>query len=210
VTDLVRYKIDAEDPSATEEPEKNREIGVTLSVTPMLLPDGTVRMKLRPRVAKIVELIAGRGNNVFPRVSESTVEAISRIPAGQSLFLGGFYDYSSSEGNNKVPILSTIPLVGKLFSSNSKKLEQVSLVFVITPYVYDASHSGAMSEMNWHMRELSGMQPDNIQDTDIDLPTSDRHQNLPNIRNTEVAPTPAPMPKQSWLKRMFMNKDNGP
>ncbi len=210
VTDLVRYKIDAEDPSATEEPEKNREIGVTLSVTPTLLPDGTVRMKLRPRVAKIVELIAGRGNNVFPRVSESTVEAISRIPAGQSLFLGGFYDYSSSEGNNKVPILSTIPLVGKLFSSNSKKLEQVSLVFVITPYVYDASHSGAMSEMNWHMRELSGMQPDNIQDTNIDLPTSDRHQNLPNIRNTEVAPTPAPMPKQSWLKRMFMNKDNGP
>jgi type II secretory pathway component GspD/PulD (secretin) len=98
---VVRYKIDAEDPSATDEPEKNREIGVTLSVTPTLLPDGTVRMKLRPRVAKIVELIAGRGNNVFPRVSESTVEAISRIPAGQSLFLGGFYDYSSSEGQQQ-------------------------------------------------------------------------------------------------------------
>lgn len=206
VTDVVRYKIDAEDPSATDEPEKNREIGVTLSVTPTLLPDGTVRMKLRPRVAKIVELIAGRGNNVFPRVSESTVEAISRIPAGQSLFLGGFYDYSSSEGNNKVPILSTIPLVGRLFSSDNKKLEQVSLVFVITPRVYDASQSGAMPEVNWHVREFSGMQPDDIQGSNIELPPTAWYQNLPSVHTPETAPSPPPAPKQSWVRRLFSKK----
>ncbi len=207
VTDVVRYKIDKEDPSATEQPEKNREIGVTLSVTPTLLPDGTVRMKLRPRVAKIVELIAGRGNNMFPRVSESTVEAISRIPAGQSLFLGGFYDYSSSDGNNKVPVLSTIPLVGKLFSSNTKKLEQVSLVFIITPRVYDASRAGAgMAEMNWHVRELSGMQPDDIQDTNIELQPTTWYQNLPNVKNPRPEPEPPPAPKQSWVRRLFSKK----
>jgi len=200
VTDKVRYKIDAEDPSATEEPEKNREIGVTLSVTPTLLPDGTVRMKLRPRVAKIVELIPGRSNNVFPRVSESTVEAISRIPAGQSLFLGGFYDYNASDGNNKVPVLSTIPLVGKLFSSEKKKLEQVSLVFVITPRVYDASSPAALPEMNWQVREFSGMQPEDIQDTGISL--------LPSLP-TAAAPPPPPAPKQSWMKRLFSKKDRG-
>jgi type II secretory pathway component GspD/PulD (secretin) len=207
VTDVVRYKIDKEDPSATQEPEKNREIGVTLSVTPTLLPDGTVRMKLRPRVAKIVELIAGRGNNMFPRVSESTVEAISRIPAGQSLFLGGFYDYSNSEGNNKVPVLSTIPLVGKLFSSNNRKLEQVSLVFIITPRVYDASGAGAgQAEANWHVRELSGMQPDDIQDTTLELPPTSApwYQNLPNVKNRGAEPPPAPKP--SWFKRLFSKK----
>lgn len=205
VTDVVRYKIDNEDPSATEAPEKNREIGVTLSVTPTLLPDGTVRMKLRPRVAKIVELIAGRGNNMFPRVSESTVEAISRIPAGQSLFLGGFYDYSNTEGNNKVPVLSTIPLVGKLFGSNNKTLEQVSLVFIITPRVYDASRADeGTAEVNWHVRELSGMQPDDIQDTNLELTPTPWYQNLPNVKNPRAEPSPAP--KQSWFKRLFSKK----
>lgn len=205
VTDVVRYKIDKEDPSATEAPEKNREIGVTLSVTPTLLPDGTVRMKLRPRVAKIVELIAGRGNNMFPRVSESTVEAISRIPAGQSLFLGGFYDYSNSDGNNKVPVLSTIPLVGKLFSSNTKKLEQVSLVFIITPRVYDASRADeGAAGVNWHVRELSGMQSDDIQDTNLELPPTPWYQNLPNVKNPRAEPPPAP--KQSWFRRLFSKK----
>jgi len=209
ITDKVRYKIDEEDPSATEEPEKNREIGVTLSVTPTLLPDGTVRMKLRPRVAKIVELIPGRSNNVFPRVSESTVEAISRIPAGQSLFLGGFYDYSTSEGNNKVPVLGTIPLLGKLFSSDMKKLEQVSLVFVITPRVYDASDPGALPEINWQMREYSGMQPDDIGDAGILLPKADWPNATPSSKSPAAFPeypTAEITPKQSWVKRLFSKK----
>lgn len=203
VTDKVRYKIDAEDPSATEEPEKNREIGVTLSVTPTLLPDGTVRMKLRPRVAKIVELIPGRSSNVFPRVSESTVEAISRIPAGQSLFLGGFYDYSDSEGNNKVPILGTIPLVGRLFSSDMKKLEQLSLVFIITPSVYDASSTPALEDINWKMRDYSGMQPEDLGDASLLLPKA----GWPNATTNSKSPEPARPPKQSWVRRLFSKKE---
>ncbi len=211
ITDKVRYKIDDTDPSATEEPEKNREIGVTLSVTPTLLPDGTVRMKLRPRVAKIVELIPGRTNNVFPRVSESTVEAISRIPAGQSLFLGGFYDYNNSDGENKVPILGTIPIFGKLFSSEKKKLEQVSLVFVITPRIYDASSPEEIPEINWQVREVSGMQPDDIQDTGLSLPEGQWPQQIQDAK----APAAIPMmpstritPKQSWAKRLFGKKQS--
>ena len=212
VTDKVRYKIDAEDPSATKEPEKNREIGVTLSVTPTLLPDGTVRMKLRPRVATIVELIPGRSSNVFPRVSESTVEAISRIPAGQSLFLGGFYDYSNSNGNNKVPVLGTIPLVGRLFSSDMKKMEQLSLVFVITPSVYDASSIDAVPEINWKVREYSGMQPEDIGDANLLLPKAGWPNGTPYSKSpmpTATLPTTRVTPKQSWVKRMFGKKTDG-
>lgn len=207
ITDKVRYKIDSEDPSATEEPEKNREIGVTLSVTPTLLPDGTVRMKLRPRVAKIVELIAGRSSNVFPRVSESTVEAISRIPAGQSLFLGGFYDYSNSDGGNKVPVLGTIPLVGKLFSSDVKKLEQVSLVFVITPRVYDASSPAELPEINWHVREYSGMAPEDVGAAAPALlpdPAWPQRSTPPPAKQT--APVVQESPRRSWVQRIFSRK----
>lgn len=208
ITDKVRYKIDSEDPSATEEPEKNREIGVTLSVTPTLLPDGTVRMKLRPRVAKIVELIAGRSTNVFPRVSESTVEAISRIPAGQSLFLGGFYDYSNTDGGNKVPILGTIPLVGKLFSSDMKKLEQVSLVFVITPRIYDASSPAQIPDINWHVREYSGMAPEDVGAAAPALlpePAWPERGTLPPAK--QAAPVVQEAPRRNWVQRIFSRKN---
>jgi type II secretory pathway component GspD/PulD (secretin) len=205
VTDLVRYKIDLQDPNPAAEPEKSREIGVTLTVTPTVLPDGTVRMKLRPRVAKIVELVAGRGTNVFPRVSESTVEAVSRIPAGQSLFLGGFLDYSSNSGNNKIPLIGSIPLIGKLFSSNNKALDQVSLVFVITPQVYYASELTAMPDINRRVREFSGVQMQDMEMIDGQIfngvskdKKSDEHTTNQTNQNKEQ--------KRSWLQRIFEKK----
>jgi type II secretory pathway component GspD/PulD (secretin) len=158
ITEELRYKIDDGDPDPMENPEKSREIGVTLSVTPTLLPDGTVRMKLRPRVAKIVEFVNGQTGNIYPRVSESTAEAISRIPSGQSLILGGFYDYSDSKNGNNVPLLGKVPGLGWLFKSKDNSMEKVSLIFVITPSVYDASNPSAIRSMNQEMRTYSNFE----------------------------------------------------
>jgi Flp pilus assembly secretin CpaC len=158
ITEELRYKIDDADPDPMDNPEKSREIGVTLSVTPTLLPDGTVRMKLRPRVAKIVEFITGQTQNIYPRVSESTAEAISRIPSGQSLILGGFYDYNDRKNGNNVPLLGKVPGLGWLFKSKDNTMEKVSLIFVITPSVYDASNPNAIRGINQEMRTYSGFE----------------------------------------------------
>jgi type II secretory pathway component GspD/PulD (secretin) len=215
ITDEVRYKIDEEDPDAMEEPEKSREIGVTLSVTPTLLPDGTVRMKLRPRVAKIVELVQGSAGNVYPRVSESTAEAISRIPAGQSLILGGFYDYSNTNEKNKVPLLGNIPVLKHLFRHKEKSLEKVSLIFIITPSVYDASSIPALHAVNEEQRTYSGMSRSEIDQ----LSTRLQPVEVPGEFSGKAAPPapslplegPAPEPRRrGWLKRMFTGEEREP
>jgi Flp pilus assembly secretin CpaC len=212
INEQVRYKIDQDDPNSTEEPDKSREIGVTLSVTPTLLPDGTVRMKLRPRVAKIVELVSGRGSsgaasNAYPRVSESTVEAISRIPSGQSLFLGGFYDYSNTAGSKKVPILGSIPFIKNLFTSNSRQMEQVSLVFIITPSVYDATDVKSLQEVNKNQQafseflpiEVGGSSPSLLPDANW----SERPKQNGNISSTINVYSDRAKPQSNWLKRIF-------
>jgi len=205
-TDIVRYKIDETDPDPMLAPDKSREIGVTLSVTPTLLPDGTVRMKIRPRVAKIVELITGRSGNVFPRVSESTIEGISRIPNGQSLFLGGFYDSDESYSSRKVPVLSSIPFIGSLFSYKNKTADQISLVFIITPRIYDAGSDIALPAVNNQVRWGSGFNRSNP-DAPVtpllpDPSREDDHLPVPVDRNSlePMAPTPK---KSSWLGRLF-------
>jgi type II secretory pathway component GspD/PulD (secretin) len=191
ITDQVRYKIDEEDPNAAEEPEKSREIGVTLSVTPTLMPDGTIRMKLRPRVANVVELVTGPSGNVYPRVSESTVEGISRIPSGQSLILGGFYISQEGTGGTSVPILGSIPGLGKLFSYKNKTNEQNSLVFVITPRVYDAGQSD-LTEINDRLTLDSGFNRNNTDGpiTPLLPPATFENQELPRPINREAGPAP--------------------
>ena len=197
--DQVRYKIDEKDPDAMESPEKSREIGITLSVTPTLLPDGTVRMKLRPRVAKIVELVPGKNGAFYPRVSESTAEAISRIPSGRSLILGGFYDYSTIEAARKVPLFGNIPLLGRAFQYKEKSVEKVSLVFIITPTVYDASNSGELDAVNEDTRALSGMDKPEM---DIGEALVGGTPETGSKTTVNLLPT-APEKKSSWLKRVF-------
>lgn len=215
VTDQVRYKVDDQDPDPMREPELSREIGVTLSVTPTLLPDGTVRMRLRPRVANVVEFIKGESGNLFPRVSESTVEGISRVPAGQSLFLGGFYDSKDSRDEQRVPILGSIPLIRKMFQNTISGTEQVSLVFIITPTVYDASDTNELPSLNSDVMSNSGFNRTSVTEPvasllpDIPPKLSGYHPNPTDgiSHNPPEEKETAKPAYRSWLKRFFSRKN---
>lgn len=134
VTEVVRYKIDDSDP--TGDAALTREVGVSVSVTPTILPDSTIRMELRPRSAQVVEYIEGVTGNRYPRVNESTVTTTARVPNGHSLLIGGFYEEVQSDATNKVPFLGDIPAVNLLFKSTDKQKEHTSLVFIVTPKLY--------------------------------------------------------------------------
>lgn len=134
VTEEVRYKIDEGDPTGS--PADTREVGVSVAVTPTILPDNTIRMVLRPRSAQVVEYIESVGGNLYPRVNESTVTTTARVPNGHSLLIGGFYEEIQSDRTNKVPFLGDLPAVNLLFKSTDKQKEHTSLVFIVTPKLY--------------------------------------------------------------------------
>lgn len=157
VSEEVRYKIDQSDKAITEDAQNHREIGISIAVTPTLLPDGTIRMKMRPRSAQITGTVEGVGvagldGNSYPRVTESMVETLARIPDGNSLIVGGFYGEIQSKDKNKVPLLGDIPIVNFFFKSKETSKEQTSLVFIVTPTSYDPTDVGAnnrvMSNLN--------------------------------------------------------------
>ena len=130
----VRYVLDASDPVG--DPATTREIGITMAVTPQILGDGTIRLQMRPRSAQIVGEVEGVDGNVFPQVSESTIQTLARIPDGHSLIVGGFFSESESDGNTKVPLLGDIPLLNFIFKSKAREKQSASLIFVVTPTSY--------------------------------------------------------------------------
>jgi len=137
ITEDVRYTIDSADPTIADDPSRTREIGVSVAVTPTILPDNTIRMSLRPRSAQITDVFTGASGNVFPRVNESSVDTIARIPNGNSLLIGGFYEESETESNTKVPVLGDIPVLKFFFSAKDKSKTHTSLIFVVTPKLYE-------------------------------------------------------------------------
>ena len=154
VSEEVRYKIDEADPSITDEPEKHREIGISMVATPTLLPDGTIRMDLRPRSAQISEQVRSPNTgNLYPRVTESMISSITRIPNGYSLVVGGFYGEVESNDRTKVPLLGDIPMLNFFFKSRETAKEQASLVFIVTPTSYDPTSRTATG---FHSNRIQG------------------------------------------------------
>ncbi len=151
ITEEVRYRVDIDDP--VDDPANTREIGVTMSITPTILPDGTIRMVMRPRSAQIVEFITGQTGNQYPRVAESTIDTIARVPDGSSLLIGGFYEQANINSETKVPILGDIPWVNFFFKYSNKEKRITSLVFVVTPTAYDAESPKRTMEMTKQLHD---------------------------------------------------------
>ncbi len=139
ISEDVRYKIDPDDPYG--DPATTREIGVSVAVTPTILPDNTIRMKLRPRSSQIVEFVQSRSGNLFPRVNESTVTTLARVPNGHSLLIGGFYEEIESDNSEKVPVVGDIPGLNFMFKNDDKSKEHTSLVFIVTPSLYSPANA---------------------------------------------------------------------
>jgi type II secretory pathway component GspD/PulD (secretin) len=189
-TEEVRYKIDASDKTIDSDPDKHREIGISLVVTPTLLPDGTVRMKMRPRSAQIVESVQSVTGNFYPRVTESMVESIARVPDGCSLIIGGFYGEAKSSDKTKIPLLGDIPVLNFFFKSKEAVKEQTSLVFVVTPKSYNPNSNSETGSATSRLRRATTLDCDHDWvDSDNPGPAHD-----PNMRRTirSMQPTEAP------------------
>ena len=164
VTEEVRYKIDSSDKTIDQDPDKHREIGISLVVTPTLLPDGTIRMKMRPRNAQVTGSVKGipvNGiRNEYPRVTESMIETLARVPDGYSLVVGGFYGETESNGKTKVPLLGDIPVLNFFFKSKETTKEQTSLVFVVTPKSYNPTSGNDTNRTSNRIRSATSLDCD--------------------------------------------------
>jgi len=152
-TEQVRYTIDEDDPTLSDKDAagRTREIGVTVTVLPNILPDGSIRMQLRPRAAQVTgyETSGTEGSvNRYPRVRESSIETIARVPSGCTLLLGGFYEEIDTERGSEIPVLGKIPVINFFFKNTENVKEKTSLVFALTPRVYNPVSCAAINRIN--------------------------------------------------------------
>ena len=196
VTEEVRYKIDISDKAITEDAENHREIGISISVTPTLLPDGTIRMKMRPRSAQITGYVKGVGStpgvdgNSYPRVTESMVETLARIPDGDSLIVGGFYGEIKNNDKNKVPLFGDIPILNFFFKSKETSKEQTSLVFIVTPTSYNPDIAGESDRVTKKIKSKTELSHDH---NSVD-PNNPGPAHEPNLKRTLRLMKPAEAP----------------
>lgn len=109
------------------------EPGIRLKITPSIIEDDFVVIKVEPEVSFI---FAFRGpNDEFPHVKTREATAHVRVKNGQSLALGGLLNQEDKKNLYKVPMLGDLPLLGNLFSYEKDTVINTELIITITPMI---------------------------------------------------------------------------
>ncbi len=137
-------------------------VGIVMAVTPFIDKGNTVTLNIRPTISRIIRFV----NDPNPLLADANVE--SRIPViqvreietmlkvadGETAVIGGLMQDQINKETRGVPILSSIPLLGALFSYNEEKYVKSELVIFIRPVVIEhASLDGDLADYKKYLLE---------------------------------------------------------
>ncbi|MFH1564218.1 MAG: AMIN domain-containing protein [Nitrospirota bacterium] len=107
-----------------------RSVGVKLSVTPHINPDGFVVLDVKPEVSSLKEWVGG-----MPVITTKEVTSKLVVKDGETIVIGGIIADAGTEKLNKVPLLGDLPFVGPLFRKKMTENRKTELLIFITPYI---------------------------------------------------------------------------
>lgn len=105
---------------------------LSLEVTPQITPDNRIIMELkvnRDSLDSSTVTVSGSPINV----TELTTTAL--VADGDTIVLGGIYEQTKTSSISKVPLLGDIPVLGRLFTSNTSQDDRTELLIFITPRI---------------------------------------------------------------------------
>lgn len=108
------------------------ETGVILSVKPTVHASGFVDIEIEQ------ELSSATGDGLTPRISNRTISTTVTLRDGGSVLLGGLISSTTSKGQTGVPLLGRLPVVGKLFNTDTDSQVRTELMVMIIPYVLNS------------------------------------------------------------------------
>lgn len=118
----------------------NKEIGVQLSLLPVFLEDGRIAMDVSAERTFIKTPNSDVAFTFRLEVSKSKVSANVVMRYGETLILGGLSEKEAENTRDGVPLLQDIPGIQYMFSRNTTRDFQKSVLILITPrppqYVY--------------------------------------------------------------------------
>lgn len=115
-----------------------RDIGIELTVTPLIGSDGSIQMQIDQTVDNLGGSVEIDGNEQ-PIITRRQATSFLTVSDGELITLAGFQDAFTDESENRVGILGEIPILNLLFQPRSETNRQQELVFFIRPKILRTS-----------------------------------------------------------------------
>jgi general secretion pathway protein D len=143
------------------------ELGPVLDVVPYVSADGyTIQMTIIPTVKEFVgydtenarlfltqvQSVGGAASNPLIQPTPLPIFRLRQVVTsaivwdGQTVVLGGLISENVTKTKDKVPLLGDIPLLGRLFRSESSQTRKKNLLVFVTPTIIDPAGNRVHTE----------------------------------------------------------------
>jgi pilus assembly protein CpaC len=113
-----------------------KEYGVRLNFKPTIIDEDHIRLELEPEVSVIDFSNGVRFNGfVVPALRTRRAKTGVELRDGQSFALAGLLDNAETKTLSRIPIVSSIPVIGALFKSKSFDKKETELMFFVTAHL---------------------------------------------------------------------------
>ncbi len=117
-------------------------VGAVLRITPHIVDEGHGRKNIRMNIDIQDGSETGQDINGIPTTQSTSVTTQAVVANGESIVVGGYYYDTMETGQDKVPGLHHIPVLGSIFKSKTTKSVNMSRVFMITPRILTIANTG--------------------------------------------------------------------
>jgi general secretion pathway protein D len=148
--------------------------GLTLKFTPQVFPNQDVQVKMSIESKDVLG-----AQSPTPTFTERTITGTARVQNNRTMMLASVSQDTSSQGRKGLPILSGLPILGRLFSAPTNENRRVDIVIAVTPRVLRAP---AVTPRDEEMRPSGTLQSPTTGSLEAMLREADREDQLAEFR----------------------------
>lgn len=111
-----------------------KEVVLELKVTPTITNDGRVFMAMNVKKDELEQFVQTVNGSV-PLIAKREVNTAVLVDDGNTVVIGGVYEFKSSSDVTKVPFLADVPFLGNLFKKKGRIKNKAELLIFVTPKV---------------------------------------------------------------------------
>jgi len=120
------------------------DVGVNVDITPIIHGDDEVTLKVAFEISNVRDRV-DIGGISQPVIGQRRIEHTIRIKEGEASLLGGLMQDQDTKSVSGVPGLASIPVIKRLFSSESIEKGQTELLIALIPHIV---RSNGITDLN--------------------------------------------------------------
>ena len=126
------------------------DVGLKLEVEPTIYLRDEVGLKLSLEVSSLVSSIKTNNGSQAYQIGTRNFSTGLRLKDGETQIMAGLISDEDRSAANRIPLLGKLPLLGRLFSSQSDNRKKTEIVLSITPrLIRNIQRKGPAAETFW-------------------------------------------------------------